>query len=290
LTRWRHGPENRAEGGWRRALVTGASSGIGEAFADQLSSGGVDLILVGRDVTALEAVAKRARGRGVQVETLGLDLSMVDDVAIAQSVIGGCTPPVDLVVNNAGTGQFGLFVDLPLDGALETMRVNDEAVVRLTHAAVSRMRDAGRGWIIQISSTASASPGPGQAVYAATKAFVSSFGQAISAELAPTGVRCTTVLPGYTRTHYFSRVGLTPAIPERDWMTPDEVAGLALDAARRGRPLVIPGRRNRWRIAMATPFPSLAKGRARRLFGQLKQWVRQVRPRWPGRPHVEHMR
>jgi short-subunit dehydrogenase len=167
--------------------------------------------------------------------------------------------------------------------------VNNGALVSLSHAAARRMLATGRGSIIQISSTASASPGPGQAVYAATKAFVTSFGQAMSAELATTGVTCTTVLPGYTRTRYFSRAGVAPAIPLRHWMTSDEVAGIALDAARRGRPLVIPGGRNRWKVALATPFPTLAKGRARWWLGQFHRWTSRLRSIRPGRQHGEHM-
>jgi short-subunit dehydrogenase len=249
---------------WRRALVTGASSGIGEAFADELASMHVDLILVGRDRAALERVASRARTSGVRVEVLRADLSNGEDVAGVVGVIHDAHPPIDLLVNNAGVGQWGGFVDLPVEGAIEILRVNDEAVVQLTHAAVAAMLDAGRGTIIQMASMASAAPGPNQAVYAASKAFVSSFGQAISSELAATPVTCTTILPGFTRTNYFSRVGLSPDIPETRWMTAQQVARASLDGARQGRPLVIPGARNRWKIAIATQFPSLAVGRVKR--------------------------
>jgi uncharacterized protein len=279
----------QANAGWRRALVTGASSGIGEAFADRLASAGTDLILVGRDVTALGKVADRARGRGVAVDTVALDLSVDENIAALHAVIDEATPAFDLLVNNAGAGQFGAFVDLPLEDALEVMRVNNDALVSLSHAEAQRMLTTGRGSIIQISSMASASPGPGQAVYAAAKAFVTSFGQAISAELATTGATCTTVLPGYARTRYFSRAGVAPAIPDHHWMTSDEVAGIALDAALRGRPLVIPGRRNRWKLALATPFPTLAKGRARRWLGQLQCWASFLGEIRPGRRHGKHM-
>jgi short-subunit dehydrogenase len=244
--------------------VTGASSGIGEGFADELGSANVGLILVGRDLIALEAVATRARAKGVQADVLQADLSTEEGVARVVSAIRDANPPVDLLVNNAGLGQFGWFVELPLERAVETMRVNNDALVRLTHAAVASMLEAGHGSIIQISSMASASPGQQQAVYAATKAFVSSFGQALSEELAGTPVTCTTVLPGFTRTNYFSRVGLSVEIPERHWMTAKQIARISLDAAQEGRPLVIPGTRNRWKITIATQFPSLAKGRAKR--------------------------
>jgi short-subunit dehydrogenase len=122
-------------------------------------------------------------------------------------------------------------------------------------------------------------------VHAASKAFVS-FGQALSSELGPTPVTCTTVLPGFTRTNYFSRIGLSVDVPDGHWMTAGQVARISLDAARRGRPLVIPGTRNRYAIAVATQFPSLAKGRAKRrarqaidlLRGASRRLVHLIRP------------
>jgi short-subunit dehydrogenase len=268
---------------WRRALLTGASSGIGEAFADELASVGVDLILVGRAAAALDAVAARAHGHGVEALALCADLAVAHDVTRVSSMIAECDPMIDLLVNAAGAGWVGQFAGSPLAGSIEMMRVNNEALVQLTHAALSRMVQAGRGSLIQISSTASAGPGPGQAIYAATKAFVTSFGQAISVELMPTGVTCTTVLPGYTRTRWFERVGIAPDIADARWMTAEQVARVAIDAARRGRAVVIPGAGNRWRVALASPFPSLAKGRvlgrARQTSAFARRTIRRADPR-----------
>jgi uncharacterized protein len=251
---------------WHRALVTGASSGIGAAFADELASRHVDLVLVGRDERALEIVAARTRSRGVNAEVVQADLATAEGLARVAGVIRDSATPIDLLVNNAGFGQWGPFIDLPVDTALESMRVNIEALVTLTHAAVGRMRALGTGSIIQISSIASITPGPNQAVYAASKAFVSSFGQAMSQEWADSGIgiTSTTVLPSLTRTNYFARAGIDIDAPEKLWMSPAEVAVLSLDAAQRGRPLMIPNRRSRMRIALATQFPSLAFGRAKR--------------------------
>jgi short-subunit dehydrogenase len=263
---------------WRHALVTGASSGIGEGFAEELADDHVDLILVGRDREALERVAARARERGVRADILQADLSGADGVERVAAAIRGCEPAVDLLVNNAGLGQWGWFADLPLAGAVETLRVNNEALVCLSYAAIERMRPAGRGTIVQVSSMAAAAPGPQQAVYAASKAFVSSFGQALSMELASTPITCTTVLPGFTRSNYFARVGLDVNLPDNRWMTARELARLTLDAARQGRPLVIPGTRNRMKIFVATPFPSLAYGRAKRGTRQAMATVRRLVP------------
>jgi uncharacterized protein len=241
--------------------VTGASSGIGEAFADELASADVDVILVGRNRDALEAVAVRARSRGVTAQVVCADLSTNTGISEVESVIDA-SGSADLLVNCAGLGQWGTFADLSLRRAAETVQVNNMALVRITHAALTKMLKNGGGTIIQISSMASMGPGPKQAVYAATKAFVSSFGQALTAELDASPVTCTTVLPGFTRTNYFARVGLSPEVPESRWMTSQEVAAMSLAAAAQGRALVIPGARNRLKLAIATPFPSLTKGYA----------------------------
>ena len=264
---------------WRRALVTGASSGIGEALIGHLAAAGTDVVLVGRDDDALEHVAQRARAMGVGAVVLVADLTTDDGVRHVTSFIVDSEPIIDLLVNNAGVGQAGSFVDLPLAGALDVIRVNDAAVVALTHAALGPMVAARRGGVIQIASTASASPGPGQAVYAASKAFVSSFGQALSTELHGTGVTCTTVLPGYTRTRYFERMGETPDVPDQYWMTADEVARVALDGARRQLPLVIPGAVNRRAIMMATAFPSSTKGRVVEQFGRARHVAARAKAR-----------
>lgn len=254
--------------------MTGASSGIGEAFADELAAAGVDVVLVGRDQEALAAVAARARSCGVDARVVCADLSTSTGVSRVESVLGSGAP-VDLLVNCAGLGQWGTFADLPVAGAVGTIEVNVVALVRLTHSALARMLQDGRGTIIQVSSMAAMAPGPQQAVYAATKAFVASFGQALATELEGTAVTCTTVLPSFTRTGYFARAGLAPQVPDSRWMTSQEVAAMSLAAAAQGRPLVVPRPRNRLEIALATPFPSLTKGRAvagaRRVRGRLRR-------------------
>ena len=134
---------------WQRALVTGASSGIGEALVGHLAAAGVDVVLVGRDRVALERVASGARAMGVDAVVLAADLALDADVARVVSVLRDSQPMIGLLVNNAGLGQYGSFVDLPLAGAVELMRVNNEALVQLTHAALVRMVAAGHGCVIQ---------------------------------------------------------------------------------------------------------------------------------------------
>lgn len=266
-------------GQWQRALVTGASSGIGEALVGLLAAARIDVVLVGRDVDALDRVATSARGEGVDALVLAADLATEAGIAQVVSVIRDSEPMIDLLVNNAGLGQFGSFVDLPIGGTLELMRVNNNALVALTHAALLRMVAADHGCVIQMSSTASASPGPELAVYAATKAFVSSFGQALSRELDGTGVTCTTVLPGYTRTRYFERIGYSPDIPDEYWMTADQVARVAFDGAREHLPLVIPGSIDQRAMMTATPFPSLTKRHAMRKINHVRHLASHVKQR-----------
>jgi uncharacterized protein len=268
---------------WRRALVTGASSGIGAAFAEELASRHVDLILVARDVDALDAVAARAREAGSRVEVLPADLATDDGVAGVVTAIRQAAPRIDLLVNNAGLGQWGWFLDLPLDRAVESMRVNDIAVVELTHAAGTRMRDADGGSIIQVASMAAAFPAPQQAVYAASKAFLLNFGQALSQEWAGSGVTCTTVLPGLTRTNYFTRTGFDPGAPAGRWMAAGEVARSSLAAAEKGQALCVPGRRNRWKLVTVSRYPSLPAGRLKRRVRETLGYARDAAARWRAR-------
>ena len=259
--------------------MTGASSGIGEALVGHLAAAGVDVVLVGRDRAELDRVAAGAQSMGVDAQVLAADLALDADVARVVSVLRESEPAIGLLINNAGIGQYGSFVDLPIASAVDVMRVNNDALVQLTHAALSRMVPAGDGCVVLMSSTASASPGPEQAVYAATKAFVSSFGQALSCELEGTGVTCTTVLPGYTRTRYFERVGHDPDVPEKYWMSAEEVARVTFDAARRQLPLAIPGAVNRRAMMMATPFPSLTIGRVVRRINEIRHVAHGVKQR-----------
>lgn len=261
-------PTNRSDGKgstaveWKWSLVTGASSGIGEAVARQLAAFGVNLVLVARDVHRLDRVASGVAALGVRTEVVAADLATDEGVALVEARIREGEPMIDLLVNNAGTGQYGAFLDLPVNGAVEVLRVNNEALVRLTAVALERMHRVGHGTIVQMSSTASAGPGPRQAVYAASKAFVSSFGQSLSEELSGTGITCTTVIAGRTRTRYFERVGAPTDVPDWRWMSADDVARSTIAAAQRGESIVVPGRANRRNVALTSSFPTLPLGRA----------------------------
>jgi uncharacterized protein len=229
---------------WQRALVTGASSGIGNAFARQLAAEGTSLVLVARDELRLDDLAQQLRQQhGVDVEVLAADLSddeQVGDVEKRLSV----SPPIDLLVNNAGLGTFGTFRQLPAGGELQQIDVNIRAVVRLAHAALAFMSTQGSGTVVNMSSTLGLQPMPGSATYAATKAFVMSFSEALHEEARRTPVNVSAVLPGTVRTEFMERAGKAEEfarLPAFMFLSPDKVARDGLKGARRGRALIVPG-------------------------------------------------
>ncbi|HEX6424455.1 MAG TPA: SDR family oxidoreductase [Acidimicrobiales bacterium] len=257
-------PAATAASTWPTALVTGASSGIGRALARALAAEGSDLVVVARDRARLDGLAAELRGgHGVAVDVLPADLADAGQLAAVEARLTGGDPPVDLVVNNAGFGTYGDLADLDVDTESREIAVNVTAVVRLTHAALQGMVRRGRGAVMNVSSVAGLQATPGNATYGASKAFVASFGEAVAGELAGTGVTLTTVLPGFTRTEFQERAGVGGReIPGPAWMSPDEVASVALAATRAGRPWVVPGALNKVLVAAAGPVP---RGLKRRL-------------------------
>ncbi|MFN8633523.1 MAG: SDR family oxidoreductase [Chloroflexota bacterium] len=236
----------------RVALVTGASSGIGEAFAKALGGRGLNLVLTGRDGDQLARIAGEIEAfSAVHVERLTADLAEPDAperIGLAVDALG-LSP--DLLVNNAGGGLLGSFAALPLDRQLQMIRVNVEALVGLTGLFLPPMLARGRGGIVNVSSSAGHQPLPHFAVYAATKAFVTSFSEALWAEVRGRGVRVVAVCPGpVADTRFGLRAGESPMskIPmlARFRQQPRErVVAQALQALERGDPLAMPGLTNR---------------------------------------------
>jgi uncharacterized protein len=189
------------------AVVTGASAGIGEEFARQLAGRGYELLLVARRQERLRALAGQLAGAKV----LAADLATVEGVraVIAELDARGAVP--SLLVNNAGRGFYGSAVDTPVETTLDTLRLNVEALTLLSIEMGRRMARRGNGGIINIASTVAYQPVPYLAVYAATKAYVVSFSEALAAELAGQGVRVFTVSPGATRSEF----GAAAGVPER---------------------------------------------------------------------------
>jgi hypothetical protein len=225
------------------ALVTGASAGIGEAFAYELAARGHDLVLVARDRDRLDALAARLDAQhGASCEVLAADLT--DDEQLA--AVEARARDVDLLVNNAGFGTFGSFYELDLDTEVREIALNVVALVRLTHAAAGAMVARGRGGILNVSSLAGFQPGVTNATYSATKAFVTSFTEALHEELKGTGVAVSVLCPGFTRTEFQERANAPASeVPGVMWQEAPEVARAGLDGLARNKAVVIPGALNK---------------------------------------------
>lgn len=248
----------RREGGGprRRALVTGASAGIGLAFAERLARDQYDLVLVARSRDRLEEIAKRLREeRGAGVEVLAADLTQAAALRAVEEVVAD-DATLDLLVNNAGFGTQGRFAELDIDREEEEIRLNVVALVRLTRAALPHMIQRGRGEIVNVSSMAGFYPGPFLATYGATKAFVTSFTESLTEELRETGVRVQALCPGFTRTEFQERASIdTSQIPGFAWMSAEEVVEASLDGLSRDELVVVPGNLNRALRAGASLLP-----------------------------------
>ena len=249
---------------WRTALVTGASAGMGRAFAELLAGHGVDrLVLVARRLDRLQWLASElGAAHSTEVEVLTADLAAASDRLRVEQRLASAEEPVDLLVNNAGLGTWGPFSDLPLDGEEREIEVNVTALVRLSGAVLPGMVDRGRGAVLNVSSMASYQPSPTSATYAATKAFVTSFSESVHEELRGSGVTVTAVLPGFTRTEFHEAAGMTDkvsAVPGFAWLSAEAVAADALAAAASGRALCIPGIAYKLVAGVTTPLPRTAK-------------------------------
>jgi uncharacterized protein len=224
------------------ALVTGTSAGIGEEFARQLAGRGYDLILVARRRERLEQLAE-------QVPTTAhvIECDLGSDAAKLPGEVAQLGLEVDLLVNNAGFGLRGRFLDLDPEREAEIVRVNCEAVVTLTHSFLPGMVDRRRGGVITIASTAGLQPLPYETTYGASKAFAISFTEALSMELRGTGVRALVVNPGPVRTEWQSVAGYeedTRVMP--GMISAEQCVADSLSAYDRGKRSVIPGRLFPW--------------------------------------------
>jgi uncharacterized protein len=246
----------------RVALVTGASSGIGEAFARALGARGLQLIVTGRDEGRLGRIADEiAAANNVRVERVVADLARPDAPEQLRAAVDGFGLVPDVLVNNAGAAFIGTFTELPLDGQLDTIRVNVEALVALTGLFLPAMLAQGRGGIVNTSSASGLQPLPHYAIYGATKAFVNSFSQALWAEVRGRGVRVIAVCPGpVSDTRFGERAGGSsldkfPGLANRRQMPREKVVALALRGLERGDPLVVPGLTNRLMSGVAGLVP-----------------------------------
>ena len=246
------------------ALVTGASSGIGLELARVAAERGYDLVLVARREEALRALAAELeRDRGAQARVVPVDLAAPAGPDALVRAVEELGIEVDVLVNNAGFGLYGDFVDTDIDVEREMIAVNVTAPTVLAKACGRAMVERGRGRILNVASTAAFQPGPRMAVYYATKAYVLSLSIALSVELARTGVTVTCLAPGPVRTPFRerARVSASRLFSGERGMDPADVARAGWKALERGRRLAIPGAWNRVgaTAARGVPLPFSAR-------------------------------
>lgn len=242
------------------ALVTGASSGIGEVMARKLAAAGVPVVVVARRADRLRAIADEFDGVDVLVADL---LTMSGQRAVVER-IADADRPIDLVVNNAGFGTNGLVHELDPDRLADEVELNVAALTRLSQAAVAAMVPRGRGWLLNVSSVASFQPAPRLAVYAATKAYVTSLSESLHEEVKSHGVHVTALCPGLTKTE-FQSVSNTDRyasdFPDIAWTSPEHVVDEGLSSVIANRTLAVPGTQYKLLSAAANVTPRWMKRR-----------------------------
>lgn len=236
------------------ALVTGASSGIGEAITRLLADAGVPTVVVARRRDRLDALAAELD----DIEVLAADLATAaGQQAVADRVVDP-GDPIDLVVNNAGFGSNGSFHELDVERVADEIELNVAALTRLSHAALAAMVPRGRGWLLNVSSVASFQPAPRLAVYAATKAYVTSLTESLHEEVRGTGVHVTALCPGLTRTE-FQQVsdteGYADRFPSMVWTSVEQVARTGIADVVANHVLSVPGLQYKAMSAVTNVLP-----------------------------------
>lgn len=249
------------QGKW--ALVTGASSGIGEAIAVELAAAGVNLILTARRRDRLEALADRLRAGAppIRTQVIVADLALESAPQQIFDSTEGAGTEVDLLVNNAGFGDYGEFVRSDMDRHVEMVQVNCSAVVRLTRLFLSRMVERRRGDVMIVSSTAAYQPVAYLATYAATKAFDRLLAEALAEEVRRYGVRVSALCPGPTTSEFNQVAGARPE-ESRGYQSAQEVALAGLEGLAKGRPWVIPYLSGRFQVFAQRLAPRRVVSRA----------------------------
>ena len=223
-------------------LITGASSGIGEAFARRLADEGHNLVLIARGEEKLHELCDELMLKHkITAHYIAADLIKEDAVAMVHDETQKRGFEIDWLINNAGFGSMGDFAQLDGENELNIIRLNVLALVSLTHRYVAGMRERKSGTVVNVSSTAGFQPIPFFATYAATKAFVTSFTEAIAEENRPFGIRILALCPGTTRTNFFAASKIDDPVQIKGLQTPEQVVETALKALKSGRSKVVSG-------------------------------------------------
>jgi short-subunit dehydrogenase len=262
------------------ALVTGASAGIGMAFARALAARGVNLVLTARRGGRLDALAAELRAaHGVDVHVMPCDLADPAAPADLQARIEQAGLAIGMLVNNAGYGVTGYFVSQPWAVQAAFLQVLVTAPTELCHRFLPGMRERGHGRIINVSSLAGHVPGSsGQTLYAGAKAYLIKLSQALTLEYAHEGVHVCAVCPGFTWSEFHDVTGsreMMSKLPKWMWMDADAVVRQGLDAVERGDAVIVTGRINR---IIKAVFKVLPDGLALRMIGKRSRQIRKQAP------------
>ena len=262
---------NEIEAGRKRwVIITGASSGIGKALAFAFAAQGYSLFLTGRNQQSLEQVAAHCRKRSaVATETFVADLSDPEAVDALAGVLSASQVGFEILVNNAGFGVQGDFVETDIARELDMLNVQLAAMLNLTKAVLPKMLSHRTGGILNVASVYSFVPVPFQAVYRACKAFMLSFSAALGEELKGTGVTVTVICPGVTQTEFRARAGIVEK-HRNAGLTAQAVAQIAVRETLRGRRLVVPGFLNRLFVCLARHLPVTSGTRFVRLINYVR--------------------
>ncbi len=241
------------------ALITGASTGIGAALAREFASNGHDLILVARSLGKLQELADTLSAQhGIHAEVISQDLGAMDAAETLSAEVQRRGLTVDILVNNAGLLFEGQYWETPLASHQQLMQVNIGAVMALTHLFLPEMLARGQGRVLNLASTSAFQPVPYLASYAASKAFVLSFSEALAIELKGKGVTVTVLCPGFTETEMIAKAeGKSMNVPLVRNMTAEEVAQEGYVACMTGRPMHVNGLANRALVTLGRLQPKV---------------------------------
>jgi uncharacterized protein len=257
-------PEDAMDLSDNTALITGASGGIGEAFAVRLAANRIDLVLVARGTDKLEHLRSTLLKvhPGLRIDIITADLSVPGSAAELAGQVSNNGRRIDILINNAGVGGHGLFADQEPRRNAAQIQLNCGSLVELTAQFLPPMVHARHGVVINVASTAAFQPIPTMAVYAATKAFVLSFTEALWQETRGSGVRVLALCPGPTETDFFARTG--EQFMTRGRQTPQQVVDTALSVIDKTAPTVVSGWKNkilapRYRFLPRRVMPKMAQ-------------------------------
>lgn len=239
------------------ALITGATSGIGYELAKLFAQDGYSLLIVARHEDGLQTTANELRGYGVQVDTIAKDLFEPQAALELYDEVKAKGIQVDVLVNDAGQGLYGLFVETDLQRELDIIQLNISSLVMLTKKFLQEMVARNKGMILNLSSIASKAPGPYQSVYHGTKAFVQSFTEAIRNEVRESDITITALLPGATDTDFFNKADMNSSKVVQEGKLDDaaKVARDGYEALMKGKDMVVSGLKNKMSVAMSNMMP-----------------------------------